>query len=228
MRLGTALIRAAAGVILPAALLFAVPGRAAVVERLPTSDRVVALTFDACETTTPSFFDEPALSVLREEKVPFTLFLSGAFARRNEARVRELAKDPLVGFGNHSLSHRQHMQRLSPAEVEREVRENEALLEGMTGRKPMIFRFPAGNYDQRVLRQVEGMGYRVVHWDFPSGDADPAVTPERLTAWVLEKARPGSILIFHLNGRGYSTAKALPGILRGLREKGYSFVALSH
>jgi len=44
---------------------------------------------------------------------------------------------------------------------------------------------------------------------------------------VLDKTRPGSIVIFHINGRGRKTAEALPAILAGLRQRGYHFVQLS-
>jgi peptidoglycan/xylan/chitin deacetylase (PgdA/CDA1 family) len=44
---------------------------------------------------------------------------------------------------------------------------------------------------------------------------------------VVPRARPGSIVIFHINGRGWKTAEALPDILRALREKGLRFVPLS-
>ena len=41
---------------------------------------------------------------------------------------------------------------------------------------------------------------------------------------MLGKARAGSIIIFHINGRGHKTAEALPAIVRGLRERGFRFV----
>jgi peptidoglycan/xylan/chitin deacetylase (PgdA/CDA1 family) len=44
---------------------------------------------------------------------------------------------------------------------------------------------------------------------------------------VLAKTRPGSILIFHINGRGWSTAAALPDIVTELRRRGYRFTTLA-
>ena len=65
-----------------------------------------------------------------------------------------------------------------------------------------------------------------VHWTFASGDPDKHVTPGWLSTWVLRQTRHGNILIFHINGRGYSTAKALPVIVEQLRRKGYRFTLL--
>ncbi|MBP7866825.1 MAG: polysaccharide deacetylase family protein [Acidobacteria bacterium] len=209
--------------------LFAVSCAAAVVDRLPPGppgQRRVALTFDACESNAPAGFDETVLACLLREKVPFTIFAGGKFAERNAARLRELAAFPFVEVENHSFAHRQHMERMSPAEVEADVRRAERVIAGLTSRPPRFFRFPGGNYDDRTLEQVEKMGYRVVHWTFASGDPDPKVTPERLEQYVLSGARDGGILIFHVNGRGWATGRALPGILAGLRERGYRFVRL--
>jgi len=44
---------------------------------------------------------------------------------------------------------------------------------------------------------------------------------------VLDNARPGSIIVFHINGRGWKTGDALPIILQGLRERGLRFVHVS-
>ena len=58
-------------------------------------------------------------------------------------------------------------------------------------------------------------------FDFPSGDPDKRITKERLIAWVLAKARPGSIVVMHMNRHGWHTAEALPEIIQGLRERGF-------
>ena len=188
--------------------------------------KAVALTFDACETTTPSHFDEKILSYLVKEQIPFTVFMTGKFANRNSERVKEISKLPFVEIENHSFNHQQHMERLSADEVKKEVSDLEELMKKMTGKKTKYFRFPAGNYDAKTLKLVEDMNYKVVHWAFPSGDPDKKVTPAKLTSWVVSKAKPGNVLIFHINGRGYSTGGALPDIINGLHKKGIKFVKL--
>ena len=44
---------------------------------------------------------------------------------------------------------------------------------------------------------------------------------------VSQKTQPGSIVIFHINGRGRQTATAVPTILPRLRARGLQFVHLS-
>ncbi len=133
---------------------------------------------------------------------------------------------PFVEIGNHSLNHYSHMELLPEEKLRREVMAAEKLIKNITGRKAKYFRFPEGNCDGPSVEQVEKMRYKVVHWSFSSGDPDINITPERLTKWVVSKTKPGSILIFHINGRGFSTGEALPGIISALRRKGLKFVRL--
>jgi peptidoglycan/xylan/chitin deacetylase (PgdA/CDA1 family) len=220
--------RRRAASLIAAAALYPGAASAAVVTRLPTppGDKVVAFTFDACETRTPAFLDRSIGDYLVGERIPFTVFACGRFARHNREALAELAKLDFVEIENHSMNHDNHMERLDEAAIRREVLDAESLLHGITGARTRYFRFPAGNYDARALSTVEGLGYRVVHWSFASGDPVRSMTPEQEDRWVLEKTRPGNILIFHINGRGWSTGRALPDIVAALRARGYRFARL--
>lgn len=217
-----------AAAILAAAALTPGTAFADVITRLPLppKDKTVALTFDACETKTPAFLDHSISDFLVGGRIPFTIFACGRFARHNGEALAELAKLDFVEIENHSMNHDNHMERMDETTVRREVLDAETMLKGITGKRTRYFRFPAGNYDARSLAAVEGLGYRVVHWSFASGDPAKTLTPEHESEWVLEKTRPGNILIFHINGRGWSTGKALPGIVATLKDRGYHFARL--
>lgn len=190
------------------------------------SDSAIALTFDACETITPSYFDTLILNYLVKNKIPFTLFVNSKFALRNLAKLRIISELPFVEIENHTHNHVQHMEMLTKDSIIQEVLLLEKVLMDSIGVKPVYFRFPGGNYDSIALHEVEKLGYKVVHWTFPSGDPDKNLKPDRLVNDVISQAKPGNILIFHMNGRGYSTGKALPEIVSSLRKKGYLFVRL--
>jgi len=207
-------------------LLLALPARAEVIDHLPTNQKLIALTFDACESRTPAFLDEGIKDVLVSRKIPFTIFVTGRFARHNGEALAELAKLDFVEMENHSMNHDNHMDRMSDEDIRKELSQGDAALFAATGRHSRYFRFPAGNHDARSLAVVEQAGYKVVHWSFASGDPIRGLQAQALTDWVLSKTKPGSILIFHINGRGWSTAQALPGILDALQKKGYGFTRL--
>lgn len=214
------------GCILAAGLL-SVPARAEVIERLPTTARVVALTFDACEAPgQPAHFDRDLVAYLEREKLPFTIFAGGLFAQHNGEDLARLAALPQVEVENHSFSHPLHMEKLGPERTLQEVAATDRAIAAVTGRTPVFFRFPGGNYDAATLAAVEASGHRVVHWRWPSGDPVKGLDPTRLRDWVLSKTRPGDILIFHINGRAPATHVALPEVVAQLRQRGYGFVRL--
>jgi peptidoglycan/xylan/chitin deacetylase (PgdA/CDA1 family) len=209
-------------------LVFSGTAWAGVVERLPEdAGRAIALTFDACQTKTPSVFDEGILACLLAERLPATIFVSGSFIRNggNRARVAALARTGLLTFENHADTH-PHFPALPASEVSGEVERAGALIAEVTSRRPRLFRFPYGEYTPETLAAVERLGYQVVHWTFPSGDPDPNLTARELAEGVVRQATPGTILIFHVNGRGWKTAEALPRIVAELRRQGYRFVPL--
>jgi peptidoglycan/xylan/chitin deacetylase (PgdA/CDA1 family) len=202
------------------------PVPAGIVTRLPTHERVVALSFDACEAGKPMRLDHGITDFLVARRVPFTVFAGGRFARDNAADLGALARNALVEIENHSFSHPRDMTLLADDAVRLEVTRAAAVLRSVTGRQPRLFRFPGGHADARVVADVRALGYTVVHWRWPEGDPAREVDADRLVSETLWRTQPGDILIFHVNGRGWHTAEALPRIVDGLAARGFRFVRI--
>lgn len=200
--------------------------RGEIVTRLPTDEKVVALTLDACEAGKVTHLDRGVADWLIANEVPFTIFMGGRFARDNAADVARLGALAFVEIENHSWSHPADMRRLSTAEVVKQVLFAELEIGLRTGQVTRFFRFPGGHADARTVAAVEALGYTIVHWRWPSGDPDRHISAKRLTDYALSATRPGDVLIFHINGNGVHTAEALPAIVEGLKAKGYRFVLL--
>lgn len=208
------------------ALLAGASARAEIVTRLPTEERVVALTLDACEAGKVTHLDTGVADYLIANKVPFTIFMGGRFARDNPEDAAMLGALPFVEIENHTWSHPADMRKLSTLEVMKQVLFAQLEIGIQTGRATKYFRFPGGNADARTVAAVEALGYRVVHWRWPSGDPDKHISASKLESYTLATAKPGDVLIFHINGNGVHTAEAMPGIVEGLKAKGYRFVLL--
>ena len=106
-------------------------------------------------------------------------------------------------------------------------------IESVTGVKPEIFRFPGGSVNtynsslyREIIAEMTRRGYTYYDWNVSSGDAAiGVVTKERIISNVLtgSAAQDDAIVLMH-DGPGHSaTAAALPQIIEGLKEQGYTF-----
>jgi peptidoglycan/xylan/chitin deacetylase (PgdA/CDA1 family) len=186
----------------------------------------IALTFDACTARAPDPYDPGVAAVLEAMHVPATIFVGGGWARAEPAALAELARNPLLEIGNHTDSH-PHLARLSDARIRDELLGAQRAIGAVTGRAPTLFRPPYGEYDAHVLRVAASVGLTTVEYDLPSGDPDPRSSAQALVRWVLGLARPGSIIVMHINDRRFHTAEALPAIVAGLRARGFELVTVS-
>jgi peptidoglycan-N-acetylglucosamine deacetylase len=196
------------------------------VTRGPSRIRAVALTFDACQAGKPAGYDKKIIRILEQTHTPATFFLGGKWMESHPEATRELARNPLFELGNHSYSH-PHLPRLSESEIRREIALPQDIMFTLTGRQGVLFRAPYGEYDERVLRIAGESGLTEIQWEIVSGDPDRNITAPRMIAAVIGKARNGSIIIMHVNGRGWHTAEALPTIIARLKQKGFALVKVS-
>ena len=88
-----------------------------------------------------------------------------------------------------------------------------------------MFRPPYGKKLVGLPLAVERSGKRMIMWDAGDPpDRDPAVYARK----VLEKVRPGSIILIHPMSRANKTERAaLPLILDGLAGRGFRMVTVS-
>ena len=186
----------------------------------------IALTFDACSTREPSKYDGRVTAALLAANAPATIFLGGSWAKEEVGQVKELASHPQFELGNHTYTH-PHLPALKDeSRIRAEIVRTQAEVKALTGHTPRLFRPPYGEYDQRVVRIAGDLGLVTVEYDLPSGDPDAHATKERLVQWVLSQARPGSIVVMHINHLKFHTADALPDIISGLRARGFSLVTV--
>jgi len=196
------------------------------IRRVETQEPQVALTFDACATKKGWYgFDRDVFDVLKREQVPATVFVSGLWVETHPEAMADLTGDPLIEFGDHSYDH-PHMTKLGPAQAVAEIDETEAAL-GRYGRHAVAFRPPFGEWNAHLVELVRARQLPTVTWDVVSGDPSVKTTTTAMIREVLRRARAGSIIIFHLNGRGRKTAEALPEVIAGLRARGIKLVSLS-
>jgi peptidoglycan/xylan/chitin deacetylase (PgdA/CDA1 family) len=192
--------------------------------RVNTSAPVVALTFDDGPS---SRFTEEVLSVLREQEVNATFFVTGQALEENMAAGRRIVAERHE-LGNHSYSH-QRMILKPYAFVEREIERTDQLIRAAGYAGDVHFRSPYGKKLILLPCYLSRTGRLNILMDVePESYSDIAADADRIVEHVLTRARPGSIVLLHVMAEGRTESrKALPGIIRGLREEGYRFVTVS-
>jgi peptidoglycan/xylan/chitin deacetylase (PgdA/CDA1 family) len=191
----------------------------------PRDIKVIALTFDACSTSRPSRYDERITNILVKTGTPATLFLCGKWMEEQPAYTRLLASHPQFELANHSFSH-PHLNRIPDDSIRHELLRTQEIMDSLTGKRAGLFRPPYGEYDDRVIQIAAEAGLKTVQFDLASGDPDPTFTKERLVKYVSSEAKNGSIIVMHINGRGWHTAEALPAIIERLHDRGFTFVTV--
>ena len=195
-----------------------------IVDRVETTDKVVALTFDDGPTRA---FTQQILEILEDEEITATFFLVGSALEKNPEEARLIAQAGHE-IGNHSFSH-QRMVFKSPSFIANELERTDQLIRqsGYTG--PIHFRPPYGKKLFNLPRYLDSRGIVSFTWDVAPesygadmNEADPVVDR------VLEQVQPGSIVLMHVMFKSReSSMAATPRIIRGLKERGYRFVTVS-
>jgi gamma-D-glutamyl-L-lysine dipeptidyl-peptidase len=196
--------------------------------RLPTSDKVVALTFDAGGNNAGV---ASITATLKSEGVPATFFLTGRWTEVYPADARKIAS--AYGIGNHTYSH-PRLTDLTDAQVKDQVTHAASVVKTTTGRDPRpLFRFPYGSTNARVLADVHSLGYGGIRWTVDTlgwegrnnGQSEATVLKR-----VLGALTPGEIILMHVgaaNDGSTLDAAALPSIIRELKARGYRMVLIA-
>jgi peptidoglycan-N-acetylglucosamine deacetylase len=194
-------------------------------DKVITARRQVALTFDCCEDDKPAGFDQKIVSFLKTHEVPATFFLGGRWIEDHRAAAEGLAGVPFFELDNHSYLH-PHMTKITAEQVRDELAKTEKLVAKVKGRPGRFFRPPFGEWNDLVRTEAARQGLAVVTWSVVTGDPDKHAYAGDIIAAV-HKAKPGSVIIMHANGRGWHTAEALPGVLAWLKAHNLQPVTLA-
>ena len=215
--------------------------------KLPPGLKLVALTFDLCELPYEiAGYQGGIVDYLREHRIKATFFAGGKWMLTHSRRSQQLMSDPLFEVGNHSWEHR-NLRLLSGDALAREIEgpqtAYEQVREELAARQCLgrdlrpahrsaparlsLFRFPFGACNAQALDAVGERGLKAIQWDVSSGDPWIGQSSELIVKTVLNRVRPGSIILFHANGRGWHTQSALPEVVEALKRQGYGFATVS-
>jgi peptidoglycan/xylan/chitin deacetylase (PgdA/CDA1 family) len=195
-----------------------------IVSRVDTSRPVVALTFD--DGPSPQFTEE-VLSLLEEQGIQATFFVTGQSIESNMAAAQRIVEAGHE-LGNHSYSH-QRMILKSYGFVREEIERTDRLIRQAGYEGDIHFRCP---YTKKLILlpyYLSRTGRLNISFDVePESYGTAGADAQRMVDHVLARTRPGSIILLHVMADGGAESrKAIPDMVRGLRARGYRFVTVS-
>lgn len=199
----------------------AVIGHCPCIWRGITTEKLVALTFDDGPHPLNT---APLLDALKAAEAAATFFVVGIRAEASPELLQRMHKEGHE-LANHSYSH-PNLTFLSRSGIERELCRTSCIIRGATGKRPRFYRPPGGNANRAVTEVAEMLGMSGAFWTVDGLQYErPPCTTKQLTEYVFNKVRPGAIILLH--NAPANTVAAIPDIVRGLRERGYSLVTMS-
>ena len=187
-----------------------------------TDTMKIALTFD--DGPHPSLTGE-ILDILDVYHVKATFFMVGINVFYYPEAAREVIQRGHE-VGNHTFSH-SHIPGMSRGGLTREIEECEDVLEELCEYRPHLFRPPQGALNEAVEHCAEQGDYTLVLWSLDTRDWECKNT-EQIVDTVLERIRPGDIVLMHdYIGVSSKTPEALRRLLPKLLERGFEPTTVS-
>lgn len=215
-------------------------GKSKVVENgtVSSGSKQIALTFDSGWEYTHAI---PLLDILDHYKLKATFFPRADWLAAHPDLGEEIVRRGHT-MGNHSKTH-PHMNEMSPDDIRKELRQSTQIIQDICGVRPYLFRPPYGEYNNQLLTILaeEGYPYNVM-WSIDTIDWDAGnmrsvngkqtlIDEDFIVNRVLlnsDSKKNNGIVLMHIGGdsAGHLTVKALPRIIEGLLNQGYSFTTV--
>ncbi|TCP69630.1 polysaccharide deacetylase family protein [Baia soyae] len=205
-----------------------------IISKLPTNEKVIALTFDACGGKHGDGYDAELIQFLQENQIPATLFLNARWIESHPELTKQLANNPLFEIENHGSEHRplsingrsvygiQGTKNLDA--IIQEVIVNHRLIEKTIGKAPRFFRAGTAYYDDIAVQVAKQLGEQIAGFHI-TGDAGATFNQVQVKNAVLQ-AKPGSIILLHMNQPKGDTAEGVKEAIPLLKKQGYRFVKM--
>lgn len=198
------------------------------------TEKVAYLTFDdGTSNNTIKILDE-----LKKHNILATFFINGNY---NKDIVQRIINEGHA-IGNHTNSHNYKTIYASEDAFINDFKTLENKLHTDFGITTQLMRFPGGsnntvshNYGGKEImnsltKTMTNNGYKYFDWNVTSGDADSTpATKEQIINNVINRSqgKKNAIILMHDSSAKVSTAEALPEIINGLKNLGFSFNKLS-
>ncbi|MFF7881808.1 polysaccharide deacetylase family protein [Streptomyces sp. NPDC020794] len=181
--------------------------------------KCVALTFDGGPSlTTPKLLD-----ILKQEDLHATFFVQGKGHIEKYPEILRRISHEGHEIGNHTWYH-EVLTDINADDARQELTRTQSAIEKITGTRPILMRPPEGRTNREVAKICRDLGLAQVLWSVTAKDyetSDSALITKR----VLDQTHRDGIILLHDLHKG--TVPAVPGIIKALKQRGYTIVTVS-
>ena len=203
--------------------------------------KIVYLTFD----DGPSKNTELILNILKENDVHATFFIISPYIEPHIKFVQR-AYEEGNAIGNHTADHEFEHIYTSEDAFFKSFNKQQEFIKDTTGSCCTIFRFPGGSHNTlvrnargkdftaNITKKLNEQGISVYDWNVDSGDAKGNNIPASVLINNVSKNlkdkdgnyKNPAIILMHDCMTKNTTVEALPGIIKLLKDEGYTFEIL--
>ena len=203
--------RARSRILITILALVALPpagGHAQVIRSGPPACPTIALTFDLCPVKKGVGYDKALIDYLIEHKIPATFFMSGRWIAKHDPEVEQLLEIGFFEVGTHGDIHA-HLPMQDADGQRAEISGPVKLLSEHYAHEAVLFRPPFGEFNEVTVDVVKALGLRFIQWNIEAGDPDPTLSAKQIVARIDKRAKGGSIVVLHANGKGKHTREVI-------------------
>lgn len=181
----------------------------------------IALTFDISWGDVKA---EPILDTLKKQNIKnATFFLSASWAERHPDIVKRIVEDGHQ-VGSMGYAYKNYTD-LEPNEIRKDLSLAQEVFTQLGVKNVTLLRPPSGSFNKDVLIVAQKHGYTVVHYSIDSDDwTNPGV--EIIVENTTSSIKGGDIVLLHASDSAKQTNRALPAILKEIKNKGLKNVTV--
>lgn len=164
------------------------------------------------------------LDTLAQNKAKAAFFTTAHWIRTNPELARRVIAEGHI-LANHTYAHKS-LPTLSDSQVREEIIKWEEVAKENTGvaTKYKFMRPPMGEYSENTLKITKDLGYTTAFWSIAMKDWLPMGGPQAAINGVVNYLHNGAVVLLH--GNSMDVVEGLDGIVKGIRDRGYTIVSL--
>lgn len=193
------------------------------IKNIPSSDKVVYLTFDTCPTDKVDF---DIVNFLQDNNIEATIFLNIDWYKRNKAKDLSFLKNPLFSIGGHGYKHIRPIHQ-TVEEQTSDITNCINFIKNELETEVKLYRSPYGTPNEDTFNILSSLGIRFISWaghvtDRESESVDYDLE-KNLEIYMKQYIKSGDILIFHINLEDENSFPFLKTTHQILSASGFSF-----